>query len=73
MGEDRYEAISMIIKVREDGKSWFDVFLSEVADECQGVPEGEESCTCGLESMGGMSGTLKQCYEWLWPDEEWDE
>lgn len=21
-------------------------------------------CTCGMESMGGMSGTLDQCYAW---------
>ena len=65
MSEDRYEALEMIIKVREDGVSWFDYLFDVIAGECEGDPESEENtCTCGMESMGGCSGTLDQCYEW---------
>jgi hypothetical protein len=34
-----------------------------ITEFCEGDPDSEEStCTCGLESMGGSSGTLDQCY-----------
>lgn len=63
MSEDRYEAFEIIIKARPDGKSWFDIFFDLVTDECEGDPESEENtCTCGLESAGGTTGTLDQCY-----------
>lgn len=63
MNEDRYESLDMIIKVREDGVSWFDMIHDLITEHCQGDPESEENtCTCGLESMGGSTGTLDQCY-----------
>lgn len=102
---DRYEALELIIKRRDDGVSWFDVLSDYISGDCQGgggecildpcennchgltdcaVCEGSglsESdcdshehepiieCTCGLESFGGMQGTLDQCYRWvLGPD-----
>ncbi len=61
--EERYESIEMIIKARKDGKEWHDIIFDLVTAECEGDPESEENtCTCGLESMGGSSGTLDQCY-----------
>lgn len=63
--EPRYESLEIIVKVREDGQTWFDVLSNIIAKDCQGDPEDpEKPCTCGLESMGGMTGTLEQCYEW---------
>jgi hypothetical protein len=62
MNEDRYETLDMIVKVRPDGQSWFDVISDLITENCEGDPEVEGSCTCGLESMGGSSGTLDQCY-----------
>lgn len=96
MNEDRYEAFEIIIKAREDGQSWFDIFVDMVTETCEGgggdciLTEGEMSgdanfdcnvhehteiisCTCGMESAGGMTGTLAQCYKWVMPDEDWDE
>lgn len=89
---DRYEALELIIKVREDGESWFDVIMDYISGDCEGgggdcILFGDASdpdcdfhdhteilpCTCGLESAGGTTGTLAQCYKWLMPDEEWDE
>lgn len=65
MNEGRYEAIEMVIKCREDGIEWSDYLFDLITENCQGDPESEENiCTCGMESMGGMSGTLEQCYEW---------
>lgn len=64
--EDRYEALDMIIKVRSDGQSWFDIIHDMITEECEGDPESEENtCTCGMESMGGTTGTLDQCYRHL--------
>lgn len=60
--EDRYESLDMILKARSDGVSWFDVISDLITDSCEGDPNVEGSCTCGLESMGGSSGTLDQCY-----------
>ncbi len=61
--EERYESIEMIIKARKDGKEWHDIIFDLITAECEGDPESEENtCTCGLESMGGSSGTLDQCY-----------
>lgn len=93
MEEIRYEAITLIVKSRADGKPWFEIFEEMIAGDCEGgggdciMEPGEDSdcadhdheeiiqCTCGLESMGGMSGTLDQCYRWTMPDisdEEWE-
>lgn len=69
--QERYEAINIIIKARADGKPWFDVIFDMITEDCEG--DEEKPCTCGLESAGGSTGTLKQCYEWLWPDEEWED
>lgn len=62
--EDRYEAVEMILKVRKDGISWFDFFFDLITEECEGDPESDDAstCTCGMETMGGSSGTLDQCY-----------
>lgn len=61
--EDRYESLDMIIKVRPDGKSWFDIISDLVSEDCGvGTDPEENICTCGLESMGGTVGTLDQCY-----------
>lgn len=61
--EDRYEALDMIIKVREDGQTWFDIISDLITETCEGDPDSiENSCTCGLEAMGGTTGTLDQCY-----------
>lgn len=78
MKEDRYEAFEIIIKSRDDGLSWFDIFVDMVTETCQGTSEPDENgnyegCTCGMESAGGMTGTLAQCYKWIMPDEDWDE
>lgn len=78
--EDRYEAFEIIIKAREDGVSWFDIFTDMITETCQGTTEPDEDgnyegCTCGMESAGGMTGTLDQCYRWTMPDisdEEWE-
>lgn len=62
---DRYEGIELIVKSRPDGESWFDLIFDFIAADCQGDPESEENtCTCGLESMGGSGGTLEQCFAW---------
>lgn len=49
----------------------------EECEDCMDCDDHEHTelfpCTCGLESMGGMSGTLNQCFKWLMPDEEWEE
>lgn len=73
MEEDRYEAFEIIIKARQDGQSWFDVFVDQVTETCEGglQPDGSEaSCTCGMESAGGMTGTLDQCYKWTGIDDD---
>lgn len=93
MAEDRYEALELIIKVREDGVSWFDIITDLISEDCEGGGgdcivedhncddnDGDDCeydevipCTCGLESAGGMTGTLSQCFKWLMPDEEWED
>lgn len=78
--EDRYEALELIVKVRQDGESWFNIISDLITSDCQGgggdclVENGDESdcddhehseefpCTCGLESMGGSTGTLDEAY-----------
>ena len=60
MSEDRYESLELIIKAREDGQTWFDIIMEIVSGDCNG-----EECTCGLESAGGSSGTLDQCFRHL--------
>lgn len=70
--EDRYESINLIIKARLDGESWFDVIHDYLSQDCEGIfeeelPDGNytdgKPCTCGMETMSGMSGTLQQCYD----------
>lgn len=79
--EDRYEQISLIVKERMDGESWFDIIFDYIAGDCEGgggdclIAEDDESdcddhehdkiipCSCGMESLGGTSGTLDQCYK----------
>jgi hypothetical protein len=56
--ENRYEALDIIVKVREDGQSWFDIISDLISENCN----DPEICTCGLETMGGTTGTLDQCY-----------
>lgn len=74
--EEKYEAISLTIKSRQDGVAWFDIIFDLVTDNCDtGISDDDEfelypSCSCGLESMGGMSGTLNECYKWLGLDDE---
>lgn len=59
---DKYEAIDLILEVRPDGERWADILFAYVTQDCQ---ETEDvPCTCGLESMGAMSGTLEQCQAW---------
>lgn len=62
--EPRYESFDIIIKAREDGGSWFDVFVDMVTENCEGDLETGDGCTCGLESAGGTTGTLDQCYRY---------
>lgn len=75
--EDRYEHIDILIKTPVEGDSWFDRIFDLVTSECQGTPYNEETdedgdpCTCGMESMGGSSGTLDQCYEHMRITEKW--
>lgn len=90
MNEDRYEALELVIKIREDGTSWFDIITDLISENCEGgggecITDDEEEdcdfheheevipCTCGLESAGGMTGTLAQCFKWLMPDEDWED
>lgn len=68
--EDRYEHIDLIVKVRADGVSWFDCLHDYITQDCDSVridPDDEDSdwtpCSCGMESMGGMTGTLQACYD----------
>lgn len=58
--EPRYESLEIIVKERADGESWFDIISEVISKDCEGSDETD--CTCGLESMGGCSGTLDQCY-----------
>lgn len=67
---DRYEHIELIVKSRQDGTSWFDVIHDYITQDCDSVqidPDDEDSdwtpCKCGMEHMGGMGGTLQQCYD----------
>lgn len=67
--EPRYEAIEIIIRERTDGVSWFDYFFDRITENCEGTGTQDEEgnwddCSCGLETMGGSSGTLEQCYEY---------
>lgn len=66
--EDKYELVEIIVRSRDDGVNWFEIFFDLISENCQGVrfdETGEEgdTCTCGLEYMGGTSGTLQQCYD----------
>lgn len=62
--QDKYESIQMILKSRLDRKPWFDILFDYITENCEGDPDSEENtCTCGLESMGGSSGTLQQCFD----------
>lgn len=61
MEEDRYEVIELIVKSREDGVNWFDLISDFITKDCEGTED--LPCTCGLEYMGGTSGTLQQCYD----------
>lgn len=55
-----YEAIQIVIEHKEGADSWFDKISDLIAGECG---DGGNECTCGLESMGGSSGTLEQCFD----------
>jgi hypothetical protein len=48
MKNDRYEAFSIIIKSREDGQSWFDIFVDLVTETCEG---GGGDCILTEEEM----------------------
>lgn len=61
--EDVYEVFEILIKTRSDGQSWYDV-IDEFISDSSGETEEDGVCTCGLVSMGGMSGTLDQCFAW---------
>lgn len=67
LDEDRYEHIDILIKAPTEGDSWFDRIFDLVTSFCS--DEGE--CTCGMESMGGSSGTLDQCYDHMRISEKW--
>lgn len=58
----KYESINLTVRVRADGQSWFDILGDLISADCQGILDNDH-CTCGLEFMGGMVGTLEQCYE----------
>lgn len=62
--EDRYEAIELILKSRPDGAAWFDVIFDMITETCEGTDSDEDDCTCGMETMSGSGGTLKQCYDY---------
>jgi hypothetical protein len=68
LSEDRYEALELIVKSRQDGKSWFDIIYDLIASNCQGSEE--DACTCGLETMGGTGGSLDQCYKYIRIDDD---
>ena len=68
MTEDRYETLEMILKSREDGRSWFDVLLDYIAQDCHGSET--DLCTCSLQHMGGSGGTIEQCWKWLGVDDD---
>lgn len=64
--EDRYTHIDLIVKEPTDGPSWFDVIHELITQNCESVEleDGEWSeCSCGMEHMGGSTGTLQQCYD----------
>jgi len=69
--EEKFEHVDLIVKCRADGVAWFDVIHDYITQDCDSVrleddEEGFEQwtpCSCGMESMGGMSGTLQQCYD----------
>jgi len=75
--EERYEAIQLILRKRTDGKDWSDIIFDMVTADCEGTFSEDDhenenhTCTCSLESMGGVGGTVDYCYRWLYPD--WDE
>jgi hypothetical protein len=67
--EEKFEVINITVKAPVDGESWFDRIMDFITADCQGGDEG--GCTCGLETMGGMTGTLEQCYEHERLTENW--
>lgn len=67
--EEKFEVINITIKAPVDGESWFDRVMDFITADCQGGDEG--GCTCGLETMGGMTGTLEQCFEHERLTEKW--
>lgn len=74
--EEKYESIELTIKARstEEGESWFDVihdFLTANCTETFDENGDINGCTCGLQSMGGFTGTLDQCYEHQRLSENW--
>lgn len=67
--EEKFEVINITIKAPVDGESWFDRIMDFITADCQGGDEG--GCTCGLETMGGMTGTLEQCFDHERLTEKW--
>ena len=59
---DLYEGMTIIIKSQGDGATWFDKISDFITQDCEGSEE--TPCTCGLESMGGTSGSFGQVCDW---------
>lgn len=74
LNEDRYEHIDILVKLPAEGDSWFDRLHDLLTENCDSVEDenGDWSpCSCGMESMGGSSGTLDQCYDYMRISEKW--
>jgi hypothetical protein len=74
--EDRYEHLEILIKSPDGDESWFDRISELIESYCEPIGEADEDgnyegCTCGMESMGGGSGTLDQCYDRMRVTEKW--
>lgn len=75
--EERYESINIWVKVPE-GESWFDRIFDLITEGCEPYGEDEDgnwtevnTCTCGLETMGGCTGTLEQLADHDRISEKW--
>ncbi len=66
--EERFEVLQIIVKSKPEGESWFDTIVDMISEDCQGSEI--EPCTCGLESAGGSSGSLDQCYRYIGIDDD---
>lgn len=68
--EPLYEGIEIVVRTPDGDETWYDRIHDLITATCDGESSADE-CPCGMQSMGGMTGTLERVYDWQRITENW--